>query len=194
MTADAQTAAGAIPTATPWRRRTRTVPPRPRLHLAVIVDVSYSMSAYAAPMSSAAWILAAGAHTGDATTTTIAFGDQVTIVTPPRDRPQQVLDMNIAGGSTSFTTAVILADELVSLRRPNTTRMLAVVSDGALPDKEPCQRLITTLHRTGCAVLWLRPAGLKGHTFSDTTVLTVSDPIDAIRLIADAAVNALTNA
>jgi hypothetical protein len=69
-----------------------------------------------------------------------------------------------------------------------------VVSDGGLANTEPAQKLITTLHRNGCAVLWLRPAGLSGHTFEHTTTLTVADPVDAIRRITDAAVAALADA
>ena len=72
--------------------------------------------------------------------------------------------------------------------------MLAVVSDGDLPDRQPAQRLITTLHDTGCAVLWLRPANLPGHTFTDTTTITVTDPVDAIGHIASAAITALESA
>jgi hypothetical protein len=72
--------------------------------------------------------------------------------------------------------------------------MLAVVSDGELDDPEPAQRLITTLHRTGCAVLWLQPAGSAGPPFQHTTTITVTNPVDAIGHIADAAVTALATA
>ena len=72
--------------------------------------------------------------------------------------------------------------------------MLAVVSDGDLAGIDPAQRLLTTLHRAGCAVLWLHPQGLSGHTFADTTTITVADPVEAIRHIADAAVTALKSA
>jgi hypothetical protein len=48
------------------------------------------------------------------------------------------------------------------------------------------------LHHSGCVVLWLRPAELPGHTFHDTTTITIDHPVDAIRHIADAATTALT--
>jgi len=69
----------------------------------------------------------------------------------------------------------------------------AVVSDGDLDDLDPAQRLITTLHCSGCPVLWLRPDG-PGHTFADTTTVTMTDPVQAIDHIAAAAVTALENA
>ncbi|MGK5741510.1 VWA domain-containing protein [Micromonospora sp. URMC 103] len=194
ITAQAQAAAGSTPTATPWQRRIQLPPPKPTLHLGVIVDASYSMRPYAGPMSSAGWILAHAAHTTAAVTTTIAFGNRATLLVPPRQRPHQVLELTAAGGSSAFTDAVKLADQILQLRQPGRLRMLAVVSDGDLPDIEPAQRLITTLHRTGCAVLWLRPADLAGHTFTDTTTIAVADPVQAVAQIADAAVTALEQA
>jgi len=102
--------------------------------------------------------------------------------------------MSTGGGSSTFIGAVKLADHLLNLRHRTTLRMLAVVSDGALADVDPAQKLISTLHRAGCAVLWLRPAGLSGHTFRDTTTITVADPVEAIGRIAVAAVTAVENA
>ena len=191
VTVDAQLAAGAMPTATPWQRRTPLPPPKPALHLAVLVDVSGSMHAYTGPLSSAAWILAHAAHRNHAATATIAFANHVTLLTGPRRPPRQVLEMTARGGTRTFTHAVKLADHLLDLRHHRTLRMLAVVSDGDLPDKQPAQRLISTLHHAGCAVLWLRPADMTGHTFTDTTTVTITDPVQAINVIADAAVTAL---
>src|SRR6266540_4734992 len=190
----AQRDAGTIPTATPWQQRATLPPHKPTLHLGVLVDVSGSMHTYAQAMSSAGWILAQAAHRNAAVTTTIAFGGAVTLLVPPRTRPSHVLEMGTGGGTDTFTGAVKLADQLLNLRHRNTVRMLAVVSDGDLDDIDPAQRLITTLHRAGCAVLWLHPPGLSGHTFADTTTTTVADPVDAIRRIADAAVTAVENA
>ncbi|MEV0430578.1 VWA domain-containing protein [Micromonospora sp. NPDC050495] len=194
ITARAQIAAGAMPTATPWQRRTQLPAPKPTLHLGVIVDASFSMHPWAAPMSSAGWILAHAARANQAVTATIAFGSDVTLLVPPRHHPRQVLELRADGGSSAFTDAVKLADDLLHLRQPGRLRMITIVSDGDLPDIEPAQRLITTLHRTGCAVLWLRPADLPGHTFTHTTTLTVADPVQAIGHISDAAVAALEHA
>ncbi|QOC94369.1 VWA domain-containing protein [Micromonospora craniellae] len=194
ITAKAQIAASSMPTATPWQRRTQTPPPKPHLHLGVLVDTSGSMYAYAAPMSSAGWILAHAARTNQATTTTISFSTGATLLVPPRRHPTEVLEMGIGGGSTAFLDAVKLADQLLHLRQPGRVRMLAVVSDGDLPNLDSAQRLITTLHQSGCAVLWLRPAALTGHTFTHTTTLLVDDPVHAVDAIADAAVTALEQA
>ncbi|OKI45721.1 vWA domain-containing protein [Micromonospora sp. CB01531] len=194
ITAQAQAAAGTMLTATPWQRRATLPPPKPTLHLAVLVDTSASMRAYAAPMAAAGWILAHAARTNQATTTMIGFGSRATLLVSPRQHPAHVLQMRAVGGTTAFTDAVKLADHLLHLRQPGRVRMLAVVSDGDLPDITPAQRLITTLHQAGCAVLWLRPADLPGHTFTHTTTLLVADPVQAVDAIADAAVTALEHA
>jgi hypothetical protein len=194
ITSAAQRDAGAIPTAAPWQRRANMPPPKPTLHLGVLVDVDGSMASYAAAMSSAGWILAQAAHRNHAVTATVAFGGAVTLLVAPRTRPTRVLELGTGGGTDTFIGAVKLADELLNLRHRTVLRMLAVVSDGDLADIEPAQRLLTTLRRAGCAVLWLRPQGLSGHTFADATTITVADPVDAINRIADAAVTAVENA
>src|SRR5699024_8932863 len=97
ITAKAQIAAGTVPTATPWQRRAQVPPPKPTLHLGVIVDASFSMHPWAAPMSSAGWILAHAARTNQAVTATIAFGSDVTLLVPPRQHPQQVLELRADG-------------------------------------------------------------------------------------------------
>ena len=190
ITAQAQTAAGTIPTASPWQRRRHQPPPRPRLHLAVLVDVSGSMAGYTRPMSSAAWMLAHAAGHTDATTTTIAFGPSVTLLTPPQSRPAQVHEIAVAGGTDTFPQAVKLADELLQLRRPGTSRLLAVVSDGYLADRDAAQKLLTTLHHAGCGILWIGPHGNTAAPYTHTQPITVTDPADAIGHIADAAVAA----
>ncbi|MEU7769830.1 VWA domain-containing protein [Micromonospora taraxaci] len=206
ITADAQTAAGQLPTAAPWQQRAQLPPEKPRLHLAILVDLSGSMARYTEAMSSAAWIFAHAAPRADATTTTIGFGDRTTVLVPPRTFPKQVLHMRTDFATATFPEAVKVADHLLDLRHGRTLRMLAVVSDGYLDDIPAGQRLVTTLHRAGCAVLWLHPADPPiageppdpdqtwGNTFTHTTTLTVTDPVDAIAVIADAAVAALAQA
>ncbi|MGW3890474.1 VWA domain-containing protein [Micromonospora chokoriensis] len=206
ITADAQTAAGQLPTAAPWQQRAHLPPEKPRLHLAILVDLSGSMDRYTEAMSSAAWIFAHAARRAYATTTTIGFGDRTTILVPPRTYPKQVLHMRTDFATATFPEAVKVADQLLDLRHGRTLRMLAVVSDGYLDDIPAGQRLLTTLHRAGCAVLWLHPADppaageptdpdqIWGNTFTHTTTLTVTDPVDAIAAIADAAVTALAQA
>jgi hypothetical protein len=90
------------------------------------------------------------------------------------------LEKRPRGGTDTFIPALTLADRLLDLRRPHTLRLIAVVSDGQLPDPQPAQKLITTLHHAGVTILWLHPADLPCHTFTHTTAITVTDPATAI--------------
>jgi hypothetical protein len=191
ITRQAQVAAGSLPTATPWQHRHTMPPPRPRLHLAILVDISGSMTSYSTPLSSAAWILAHAAHTHHATTATITFGPSVTLLTPPRHKPQHVHEIQPAGGTDTFPDAIKLADQLLQLRRPGTTRLLTVVSDAHLANPDAAQQLLTTLHHTGCRILWLAPTGISATPFTHTTTIQIADPVEATTHISRAALDAL---
>jgi hypothetical protein len=151
------------------------------------------MGPFTKPLSSAAWILAHAAGRNHTTATTIAFGPTVTLLAPPRTRPSDVCDIAVAGGTDTFTDAVKLADELLHLRRPGTSRLLVVVSDGYLTDRDAAQQLLTTLHHAGGATLWLTPDP-DAPTYQHTTRVAVTNPADAISHIADAACAAIAAA
>jgi hypothetical protein len=194
MAAAAQRAAGAMPTALPWQRTVRRPAPDPDLTVAVLVDVSGSMGDFAAPLSSAAWILAHAAHRAQATTATIAIGGQVTIVVPPGRRPPQVRDMRADAPTERFDDAVAAADRLLHLTTPGAARLAVVVSDGLFYGNgiDAAQHTIDRLITAGCAVLWLTPAGQDIHVYTGPTTVPVDTPTDCITLIGRAAADALT--
>jgi uncharacterized protein with von Willebrand factor type A (vWA) domain len=193
MNAAAQRAAGATPTALPWQRTIRRPAPDPDLTVAVLVDVSGSMGDFAAPLSSAAWILAHAAHRAQATTATIAIGGHVTIVVPPGRRPPHVRDMHADAPTERFDDAVAAADRLLHLTTPGAVRLAVVVSDGLFYGNgiDAAQHTIDRLITTGCAVLWLTPAGQDSHVYTGPTTVPVDTPTDCITLIGRAAADAL---
>jgi hypothetical protein len=105
LAADAQRAAGAVPTAQPFTRTTRRSVPTPPLRIRIVCEVSGSMVEFAGTVASAAWILAhAARHTTVATTTaTVIIGDSrhPTSPRPPRS-PRAVRCLATAGLSTSI--------------------------------------------------------------------------------------------
>jgi hypothetical protein len=191
VAAAAQKAAGAVPTARPWQRTVCIPAPDPRLAVGVLVDVSGSMHAFAASLSSAAWILAHAAVRADATTATIAFGDRVTVLTGPGQRPGQVRDMRADSGYERFEDALALADRLLGLTTPGRARLLVVVSDGNFVDTDRAQQAVDALRRTGCALLWLAPAGKPSHTYQGVTTIAVEVPENCVALIGRAAADTL---
>jgi hypothetical protein len=195
LAADAQRAAGALPTAEPFVRTTRKVTPAPPLRLGIACDVSGSMHAVAAPVASAAWILAHAAHHSrtDATTATVIFGEYVRPITKPGQTPPQVTEFETNDGSHDIATALDALDGALGLSRPGAVRLLIVISDGIFGNRERAggQSRIDRLRRSGCAVLWLTPPDPFNEPLDGATVHTLTDPTTTARAIGKAATTAL---
>ncbi|MEU5930615.1 VWA domain-containing protein [Streptomyces antimycoticus] len=192
---EAQRAAGATPTATPWMRTLRRPNPTPPLRVGIAVDVSGSMNAAADPIASAAWILAkATALTDpDSRTATVAYDRALTAITAPGRAPAKVTRFEARGLGHSLAEAIDALCAGLALTQPGTGRLLVIASDGYYHPDEAARatQRITTLKAAGCAVLWLAfapdPCPLPG-----ATPLELTHPAQAITAIAKAATTALT--
>jgi hypothetical protein len=196
LAGQAQRAAGAVPTAEPFTStRSRRVP-APPLRVGIACDISGTMSGFAAPVASAAWILArAAGYLPSATTATVLYGNSVHALTWPGQTPARVTDFRASDGTERFCRAVDALDGELGLSRPGTARLLVIVSDTAYTDEEieGGQRRITRLHRAGCGILILRPKdGFRpDHEWTDCQVIDIEDPADTIDARARAATRAL---
>jgi len=192
----AQRAAGAIPTAEPFTRtRSRRVP-APPLRVGIACDISGSMSAFADPVASAAWILArAAGHLPSALTASVLFGKGVYALTRPGETPAQVTDFRATASTESACRAIDALDGALGLASPGTARLLVIVSDAMfVAPGEPAgvQQRITRLHRAGCGVIILTPKGYAAICkYTDCQVTEAASPADAIDAIARAATRAL---
>ncbi|MFJ9619072.1 VWA domain-containing protein [Streptomyces noursei] len=193
---DAQRAAGATPTATPWTRTLHRPTPTPPLRVGIAVDVSGSMHAATAPIVSAAWILAkATALTDpDSRTATVAYCRSITAITAPGRAPTRVTQFDAMGGGHCLAEATDALTAGLDLDRPGAGRLLVIASDGYYNPDEAARAAarITALRRTGCAVLWLAfapdPRPLPG-----TTLLELTDPAQAATAVGKAATTALAS-
>jgi hypothetical protein len=188
MAADAQRAAGAMPTARPFTRIERRRVPAPPLAVGVACDVSGSMSAFTGPVASTAWILArATASLPAARTATVTYGQQVRPVTYPGAVPARVSEFRAAGTYEDFTTAIAALDGALSLTRPSATRILVIVSDGRYKGTQHAdgQKLITRLAASGCLILWIAPSD-TANTMTAARVVILTDPAATSAAIAKA--------
>lgn len=193
---DAQKAAGAVPSAQPWIRTQRRQGPTPPLRVGIAVDVSGSMSAAAAPIASAAWIVAKAAALTDpdSRTATIAYRRALTAITAPGRTPARVTEFDADGGGHSLAEAADALTAALDLNTPGTGRLLVIASDGHYRPDEATRAAdrISALRTTGCAVLWLSfepdPRPLPG-----TTLLELADPAKAATAIGKAATAALAD-
>ncbi|SDJ01681.1 hypothetical protein SAMN05192558_104104 [Actinokineospora alba] len=194
LAADAQRAAGALPTAEPFTRTTRTPVPTPPLRLGIACDVSGSMKWARAHVASAAWILAdAARHTTVPTqTASVIFGNKVRPITRPGKAPTAVTEFNANDNWEDVPTAIDALDGALGLSTPGAARLLVIVSDGdfrALPRRDG-QRKLDRLRATGCAVLWLTIRATD-TPLDGTTQHRLTDPATAARAIGHAATTAL---
>jgi hypothetical protein len=188
MAADAQRAAGAVPTAKPFTRTERRRVPAPPLAVGVACDVSGSMSGFTGPVASTAWILArATASLPAARTATVTYGRQVRPVTYPGATPARVAEFSAAGKYEDFTRAVSALDGALGLARPGSTRILVIVSDGRYKGTQHAdgQKLITRLAASGCLVIWIAPTD-TASTMSGTRVVILDDPAATSQAVARA--------
>jgi hypothetical protein len=193
LAADAQRAAGSVPTAQPFQRTSHRHVPSPPLRVAIACDVSGSMYELAKPVASAAWIMArAVSHIGDARSATVIFGAHVRAVTYPGQVPTKVREFKAVDGTEQFTEAIDALDAAAELTRPGAARLLVVVSDGHfVPDQRTRgQQRIDRLVAGGCGVLWLA-LGSYVDPMKGTHLLTLDDPAAAAATIGKAAAHAL---
>jgi hypothetical protein len=193
LAADAQRAAGAVPTAEPFTRTMRRSVSSPPLRLGIACDVSGSMADLASPVASAAWILArAAAHVPDARSATVVFGESVHPITYPRAIPARVQEFTARAATEEFCDAVDALDAALGLSRSGAARLLVVVSDGHFRSRqrEGGQERVTRLTRAGCAVLWLA-LDSRAIPLGRTHKVTLTVPADAVDAIGQAAVRAL---
>jgi hypothetical protein len=198
MARDAQRAAGAMPTAKPFTATIRRHTERPPLCVGIAVDVSGSMQAVAAPVASAAWILARAVAAVDSSskTATVAFGDTVTPITRSGTAPAEVTEFRARCNTEEFTRAVSALDVELGLSRPGAARLLVVVSDGVFrTDQSTTGRMqLKALADAGCAVLWLTLGTARAaRETGGIHFLTLPNPATAADEIGYAAVAALTS-
>ncbi|MGW2055890.1 VWA domain-containing protein [Streptomyces sp. NPDC001840] len=191
---DAQRAAGATPTATPWTRTVHRPSPTPPLRVGIAVDVSGSMNAATAPIASAAWIVAkATALTDpDSCSATVAYDRSVTAITRPGRAPHYVSQFRATGMGHSLAEAIDALTGGVGLAQPGAGRLLVIASDGYYAPAEAARATerITALRAAGCAVLWL--AFDSDHVpLPGATLLELTDPALAATAISKAATAAI---
>ncbi|WP_018640257.1 hypothetical protein [Parafrankia elaeagni] len=194
LAADAQRAAGALPTARPFTRTLHKKTPNPPLRLGIAVDVSGSMRKFAGPAASTAWITATAAATVPGThTQTVIFGRHVRPLTHPGAAPAKVTKFEADDGTEVFTQAVDLLTTTLGLDRPGgATRLLVIISDGKFrtTEKEQGEIRLRQLAASGCHLLWIT------RYETDTPIppapgITLATPAQTAAAIAHAALRAL---
>ena len=195
LAASAQRTAGARPTAEPFTRTLRRRVPAPPLRVGIACDVSGSMSAFAGPVASAAWITSRAASLITGTrTATVTFGERVRPVTRPGRAPAGVTEFTATASTEMFCQAIDALDYALDLSRPGAARLLVIVSDGCYTpgERRDGQQRITRLASYGCGILWLTPGSFWSDPMKHARAVVLDDPAATTAAIARAATRALT--
>ncbi|QYN20154.1 VWA domain-containing protein [Amycolatopsis sp. DSM 110486] len=192
--AEAQRAAGAVVTAEPFTRVTRTPVIVPPLRVGIACDVSGSMGWARAHVASAAWILAnAARHTRVPTqTASVIFGRHVRPLTHPGRPPAEVTEFYSNDNWEDIPVALDALDGALGLSRPGAARLVVIVSDGEYrhEPRRKGQKKLDRLRESGCAALWLTTSA-NDKPLSGATVHVLTDHTTTARAIGHAATAAL---
>lgn len=185
--------AGVTPTAAPWEAQRRRTVDNPPLNVGVALDISGSMEPYAEPTAVAGWMLARAVRELGGSAATATWNHEAAML-PVSARSTAVTVPTICGGSTGLPDALRGLDRHMGFDRVAGARLIAVVTDGDLPNSEAVYQEIAHLTDAGVQVLWLTPPDT--HAFAMTPPAGViahelDDPNRIGRIIGECAVRAL---
>jgi hypothetical protein len=187
---DAQVTAGVRPTAAPWVATRRRSSDKPPLVLGIALDVSASMHPYAGPTAVAAWAFTRAVRTLGGKVSTAVWNNSVSLIAAGEST--QIREAAIGGGSYGLPAAVRVLARDLHLDQAVGARVLAVVTDGQLPNGDEIRAEIGALVAAGVRVVWLVAPGGAAMTPPDgVQVAVLDDPARIGAVIGDAAVAAL---
>lgn len=203
IVASAQAARGAIPDAKPWHRIARKTIPTPPIKVGIAVDVSGSMSGIAEHCREIAFRFhSAFSRLPACTLRTILAGEEIHQMAT---KPGQIACYPYSHGQERIDLALKELTVSMGLLRPNTARLVIVISDAGFSATEErgsmawCKKLLDS----GCMVLWLdmdhghyyyyRPALEQIKRDGAIFVKLSGDPAEAADMASDRLVEAVKN-
>jgi hypothetical protein len=155
MRADSQRSRGVAVTAQPWRQLRRIEPVDHSLRIGLSWDVSRSRSAVHERASEAAWALAWASRIVGAHFSAVSWNSTVSPVVWPDRVPATVAFPPCHGSSSGCVQSLRALDGALGLSSATGTRVIVVVSDGALPNRRHVTDEVRELRQSGVRVVWL---------------------------------------
>jgi hypothetical protein len=183
------------PTATPWETRRRRTVDNARLTVGVALDISASMEPYAAPTALAAWSFARAVREIGGRAATVTWNHTAALL-PVRAGSNAVPVPGICGGSAGLPAALRALERELHLDQVDSARLVAIVTDGELPNADEVRDEVARLVRAGVRVLWLVTLDSESAMVppNDVEVMVLDQPSQVGRLIGSAAVTLLSRA
>lgn len=182
------------PTAAPWNSTRRRTVRNPILKVGVALDISGSMEAYAQPTAVAAWMLARAVTDLQGRTATVTWNHQASLL-PVRANNASVPVPMICGGSSGLPAALRVLERELALGGQSGARVLAIVTDGDLPNSDEVVAEVERLVDRGVHVLWLSSDDRQLIALpSKVTERVLQNPARIGSFLGEAAVQALRQA
>lgn len=180
-------------TATPWNQTRRREIDNPPITLAIATDVSGSMGIYQREVSSFTWAFANAVSRLKGKVGAVAWNTESHELIAPNKRYEKIPVSNAVGGSTGLPNAIFALDGLMNLSFGEGVRVLAIITDGALPSTGPVQQKINKIAGYGVQVLWIltKRGGWKP---ANATVAVLDSPDDFGRIVGQKVIEMLGSA
>jgi hypothetical protein len=180
-------------TATPWSQIRRRIVENPPITLAIASDISGSMNAYQRAVGSFSWAFAHAIRRKQGKVGAVAWDSAVHEYIKPGLTMEKVPYYTDGGTSEGLPAAIFALDGLMNLSFGEGVRVLAVITDGQLPNDKEVQDRINLLHSYGVQILWIL-TDKRGSRPKNTTVAVLDSPEDFGKIVGKKVIELLANA
>lgn len=154
LQAHAQRMTGQTVTAKPWATRRPNIPPEPPLTAGFVVDASGSMSRWYRSAAVAMWATTKVAREFGGSAAAVTFSGVITSIIGPAGPILNIPIPTHSGGSTGCPDAIRAVSGALRLPHSPGVRLLVVLTDSALPDRELIHPVTERLAAAGVTVVW----------------------------------------
>ncbi len=190
MQADAHQRMGRVPDAKPFRSRKRVHVDEPSLRVALLADVSGSMSGAMPGLSSAAWIIANAVHDSGGTCAMLAFGSDARVMLEPGNPPMDVIQFQANGGTDFIGASAEAAEKLLDFTEG--PRLVVSITDGCWADPD-ATAVLARMQSDGIGIVMIGIGASPSDQVANI-VANVSRPEDVARVVGSACIAALRDA
>lgn len=193
MNRQAQIDSKQVITATPWKQTRRRVVDNPPLTFGVSTDISGSMSHWQRELSSFTWAAASAVKRLQGKVGAVAWNTDSYSLIPPNQFPNTIPVSTACGGSSGVINSLKALDGMLNLGDGEGVRVVAVLTDGELPNLAAIQTEINHLAAKGVIVAWLLTTR-SGFAPKNAQVSYLRDPKQFGVIMGKLLVDALANA
>jgi Mg-chelatase subunit ChlD len=177
-------------TAYPWSLERIVRNPIQEPHVGFIVDTSGSMAGYEYALGPIVWIIDTALRTMGGRMATGLFGNGASLLSDG-SRPLALVPEIRTGGGTAFAgDAIVMCCEHLEMENRSRPRFLYVLSDGGWYDTEAGVERIEWLAGLGVPTIHIS-IGCEPLSVQADRISVISDPADALQIVADDTVGAL---